>query len=75
MDDAKLQAELLIAHDNEDFATLSTLYSKAAFHLEASNNIDAACFYWTHAFIFALEANLDEATAILRQKLASYGRL
>lgn len=75
MDDAKLQAELLLAHEKQDFETLSTLYSKAAFQLEASNDIDAACFYWTHAFVFALDADLDEAVEIASQKLVSYGRL
>lgn len=75
MNDTKLQGELLIAHDSQDFATLSTLYSTAAFQFEAANDIDAACFYWTHAFVFALDADLEETVQIVSQKLAFYGRL
>ncbi len=75
MDDASLQRELLMAHENHDFALLSTLYTKAADQLEASNDIDAACFYWTQALVFAMDAGLDDATRTLSRKLASYGRL
>ena len=75
MDDAELQRELLKAHDKQDYARLADLYTKAANQLEASHDIDAACFYWTHALVFALDAGIDEATAILSQKLTTYGRL
>lgn len=75
MGNPKLESELLYAHKKRDFVSLSNLYLQLAFELEASHDVDAACFYWTHSFVYGLEAGLEEATAIAEQKLAAYGRL
>ena len=45
---------LLNAHAAGVTARLCELYHKAAL---ASDDIDAACFYATHAFVFALECD------------------
>ena len=49
------------------------LYAVAAERSEAAGNTDAACFYLTHAYVFALEAGAPEAPA-LRQRLVGMGR-
>ena len=72
-DRAALDAALLEAHKAGDAARLVRLYAQAADAEEADGNIEAACFYLTHAYVFALEAGLPEAGA-LNRRLAKQGR-
>lgn len=65
-----LNAQLLAAHDSDDKTTLVSLYICAA---DQDDDIDASCFFLTHAYIFALEI-ADPRASMLRQKLASHGR-
>jgi hypothetical protein len=65
-----LDAALLAAHDNGDRAALIRLYSEAA---ESTADPDAAGFYLTHAYVFALEAGAPEAEA-LHARLKAEGR-
>ena len=70
MDHAGIEMALLEA---QDAPTLVRLYTLAANDAEAHQDIDAASFFMTHAFIFALEANLPEAQE-LNRRLAARGR-
>lgn len=65
-----LDAALITAHAQNDIAALIQLYTQAA---EDADNTDAACFYLTQAFVFALQAGQAEAVT-LNQRLAAYGR-
>ena len=65
-----LDTQMIAAHAAHDLAALVRLYTQAA---DASNDLDAACFYLTHAYIFALEANAPE-TGSLHARLVSQGR-
>ena len=65
-----LDDRLIAAHEAEDNRLLVTLYSQAA--AEAADP-DASGFYLTHAYVFALEAGLPEASA-LRARLIDMGR-
>ena len=65
-----LNAQLLTAHAQGDKAALVGLYTQAA---DKAETIDAACFYLTHAYIFALEINAPSQTA-LNKRLRDYGR-
>ena len=65
-----LDRQLLEAHDANDTAALVSLYTQAADH---TDDIDAACFYLTHAYIFALERG-DKDANTLRERLAAHGR-
>ncbi|MFT5742639.1 MAG: hypothetical protein ACI86S_000699, partial [Paracoccaceae bacterium] len=47
-----LDDRLLAAHARDDRRALVTLYTEAG---SSANNLDASCFYLTHAYIFALE--------------------
>ena len=73
MERASLDAALLEAHEGADSAALVRLYTLAADAAEAEGDVDAACFYLTHAFVFALEAGVPEAEG-LNQCLAARGR-
>lgn len=66
-----LDACLLAAHARNDRWALVELYTVAA---NAANNIDRACFYLTHAYIFGLEMNHPSVPA-LYARLARHGRV
>ncbi len=70
---ADLDAALLDAHEQADAPLLSDLYTQAADAAEQRGDIDAACFYLTHAYVFALDAGLPSAGG-LNRRLAAHGR-
>ena len=72
MDRDVLDQALLAAHEHHDLAELVRLYTVAADQAEARQDIAAANFYLTHAFVFALEAGAAEA-ATLNQRLVARG--
>lgn len=65
-----LDARMIDAHEARDLDALVNLYTEAA---DMVNDLDAACFYLTHAYVFALEAGAAQA-ASLRARLVSQGR-
>jgi hypothetical protein len=67
---SSLDAQLLAAHDAKDSAALIRLYAQAA---DEAGDIDTACFYLTHAYVFALELG-DPITPTLRARLVEHGR-
>lgn len=73
MDCENLDAAMLKAHAARDADALVRLYTQAGDVFEAAGEIDAACFYLTHAFVFALEAGAPEAPG-LNLRLAARGR-
>lgn len=73
MDSTQLDAALIAAHDAGDQAALVQLYRDAGEEREEAGDIDAACFYYTHAYVFALESG-HEATGELLNRLVRYGR-
>lgn len=56
-----LDTALLAAHAAQDGPRLAQLYGEAADLLIAAGDADAACFFWTQAYVFALEAGAQEA--------------
>ncbi len=73
VDGEKLDELLLDAHARNDGDALVGLYTLAANRSEAAGNIDAACFYLTHAFVFALQFGSAD-TRDLQMRLWRYGR-
>ncbi|WP_298850060.1 hypothetical protein [uncultured Ruegeria sp.] len=73
MDLQELDKRLLQAHADHDVPTLIRLYHEAASQAEQRKDHDAACFYLTHAFVFALEYGAPEADE-LNRKLYERGR-
>jgi len=68
-----LDAALIAAHEARDWQQLVGLYARAADGSEAAGNIDAACFYLTHAYVFALQTGDGRAPA-LHARLKERGR-
>ncbi len=73
MDLAELDKRLIRAHSDYDVPALIRLYHEAANDAEQRQDHDAACFYLTHAFVFALEYGAPEADE-LNRKLHEHGR-
>lgn len=66
-----LNDRLLAAHDAGDRAALVDLYAQAA---DSTDDIDAACFYLTHAYVFALELGHPD-TGALHARLKHHDRV
>lgn len=73
MNEAGLDRELLAAHAAGDAARLIAGYTAAADLAEAAGDVTRACFFLTHAWVFALEAGDARATT-LRARLVAHGR-
>lgn len=58
-----LDDALLDAHVRDDRAALVGLYERAA---NEATNADAACFYLTHAYVFALETGDPRAGGLYK---------
>ena len=65
-----LDTRMITAHEANDRMALIKLYAEAA---DGANDLDASCFYLTHAYVFALEAGTSEA-APLHARLKAHGR-
>ena len=65
-----LDARMIAAHEDGDQQALIRLYTQAA---DQANDLTAACFYLTHAYVFALEAGAPQAPA-LHARLKAHGR-
>ena len=66
----RLDEAILSAHASDDRRALVRLYTRAA---ESLNDLDAACFFLTHAYVFALETGAPEA-GHLHAQLVAQGR-
>lgn len=66
-----LDQALIKAHAQGDRAALVTLYTSAA---DQADDEDAACFYLTQAYIFALEVG-HAGTTSLYDRLRANGRV
>ncbi|MEM0945000.1 MAG: hypothetical protein AAGI70_13750 [Pseudomonadota bacterium] len=70
---AALDAALIAAHEAEDWEALVALYAEAAEGAEAGGDLEAACFYLTHAYVFALQTG-DPRADDLHARLKARGR-
>jgi len=74
MNGESLNEKLIQAHQENNLTDLVNLYTRAADASEQAGDIDAACFYWTHAYVFALDVGSEQATD-LHRRLLQYGRV
>jgi hypothetical protein len=73
IDPSALDAALIDAHHRDDRDALVRLYASAGDLAEAAGDVDACCFYLTHAYVFALQEGAPEADG-LHARLLAYGR-
>lgn len=69
----RLEQNLLDAHRRNDIPVLIGGYTQAAEMLDEGGNTDAACFYFTQAYVLAVEVGSPEAGALDR-RLIAHGR-
>jgi hypothetical protein len=74
MNRESLNEKLIQAHEENNIADLLVLYTRAGDDSEKAGDIDAACFYLTHAYVFALDAGSEQANVLL-MLLLQYGRV
>lgn len=72
--DPKLDERLLDAHAAGNLVDIALHYARAADQAEEAGDIDRACFFLTHAWIFSLEAG-DPIADEHRSRLAGYDRV
>ena len=68
--DGELHSRMLAAHGRRDHVALVALYAEAA---DGAISPQAAGFYLTHAYVFALETGHPD-TALLHARLVAQGR-
>ena len=73
LEQAALDEALLKAHERNDKPALVTLYARASKLADASGDVDRACFFATHAMVYALEIG-DDCAAEMRDYLIHHGR-
>ena len=72
--DAELDRKIVEAHEAGDTAALAALYGEAAADAEGRGLIDQACFLYTQAYVFALDAGLDTLAGEHKAHLVAHGR-
>ena len=61
--------KLIKAHEENDLSALVSLYTSAGDTSERAGDIDAACFYLTQAYVFALDEGLKQADDLYKRLL------
>ena len=72
---AKLDSTIRTAHATGSLEQLAKGYAESAELYERQGEIDAACFYWTQAYVIALDAGIDGLADGMKAKLGAFGRL
>lgn len=70
----KLDTQILESHANDDATQLALAYRTGGQDAALRGDIDAACFLYTQAYVFALRAGLLEVANGLWSNLKSYDR-
>lgn len=73
-DIANIEKRLVDAIAQKDTATMIECYRRAAAIYEATGDENSAAFFFTNAYVFALEAGSPHANE-LRGKLIALGRI
>jgi hypothetical protein len=71
----RLEAAIQADHRASNLAGLAESYAEGAGLYERQGEIDAACFYWTQAYVLALDAGADQLARTLYEKLDAQGRM
>ena len=71
----KLEAAIQADFDANNLVDLAKNYAKGAALYERQGEIDAACFFWTQAYVLALDGGADKLAASMYQKLDANGRM
>ena len=70
---SQIDMDISDAFQKKQMDKVCSLYYEAANYFEKKADIEAACFFYTQAFVMALEENHDLKEKII-YKLEKYGR-
>ena len=70
-----LDASIKTAHAEGRLDLLANDYARSAALYEDRDGIDAACFYWTQAYITALDAGAHSLAKAMHDRLEAFGRM
>lgn len=71
----RLNATVEEAHDDGRLDKLAVSYAEGGALYERQGETDAACFFWTQAYVFALDAGAAPLADAMRVKLQAFGRM
>ncbi len=71
----QLEAAIRAHHLSNNSASLAETYAKGAALYECQGEIDAACFFWTQAYILALDAGADQLATAMFSELEKRDRM
>lgn len=71
----RLEVAIQVDHQAQNEAGLAKTYAEGAAMYERQGEIDAACFFWTQAYVLALDAGADRLATTMHQKLDAHGRM
>ncbi|MEM8952466.1 MAG: hypothetical protein AAGA21_15860 [Pseudomonadota bacterium] len=63
------------AHDEGQLEKLAVSYARGGALYERQGETDAACFFWTQAYIFALDVGAAPLADAMHDKLRAFGRM
>lgn len=70
-----LDAAIRDAHSAGRLDVLATSYARGGALYERQGETDAACFFWTQAYVLALDAGVAPLADAMHEKLAAFGRM
>lgn len=70
-----LDAAIKDAHDRGQIDVLATSYARGGALYERQGETDAACFFWTQAYVLALDAGVGPLADAMHGKLTACGRM
>lgn len=71
----RLEAAIQTDHRCGNKAGLADSYAEGAALYERQGEIDAACYFWTQAYVMALDAGVDELASAMHGKLSAHRRM
>lgn len=71
----QLETAILADHRADNREGLAETYAKGAALYERQGEIDAACFFWTQAYVLALDAGAEQLAKAMYGKLHEQGRM
>lgn len=70
-----LEASIQTDHAAGNLGNLARNYAEGAALYEGQGEVDAACFFWTQAYVLALDAGIDPLAQAMHAKLDRSGRM
>jgi len=70
-----LEAAIRAYHLSDNRTGLAETYAKGAALYERQGETDAACFFWTQAYVLALDAGADQLAGAMFHELEKRGRM